>query len=79
MKIAYGKPFPARDVYQFHTHPKPKKGKKNVFTPKKIVCYWSGGEHLAPDCKFKNTECHICKNFWTYRESMQEKANTDRI
>ena len=37
MKIANGKPFPARDVYQFHTHPKPTKEKKKVFIPKKIV------------------------------------------
>ena len=61
MKIANGKPFPARDVYRFHTHPKPKKEKKKIFIPKKIVCYRCGGEHLAPDCKFKNAECHICK------------------
>ena len=37
MKIANGKPFPAKDMYQFRTHPKPTKGKKKVFTPKKIV------------------------------------------
>ena len=61
MKIANGKPFPTRDVYQFHTHPKPTKGKEKVFIPKKIVCYRCGGVHLAPDCKFKNAECHICK------------------
>ena len=35
VKIANGKPFPARDVYQFHTHPKPNKGKQKIFTPKK--------------------------------------------
>ena len=79
MNTANGKPFPAKDVYQFHTHPKPTKGKKKVFIPKKIVCYRGGGEHLAPDCKFKNAECHICKKSWTYFESMQEKANIDRI
>ena len=37
MKIANGKPFPAKDVYQFRIHPKSTKGKKKVFTPKKIV------------------------------------------
>ena len=36
MKIANGKPFPEIDVYQFHTHPKPTKGKKKVFIPKKL-------------------------------------------
>ena len=48
-------------MYQFHTHPKPTKGKEKVFIPKKIVCYRCGGVHLAPDCKFKNAECHMCK------------------
>ena len=36
MKIANRKPFPARGVYQFHTHPKPKKGKKRFSFQRKL-------------------------------------------
>ena len=61
IKIANEKPFPARGVYQLHTHPVPNKGKQKVFTPKKIVCYRCGGEHMAPDRKLKNAKCHTCK------------------
>ena len=27
----------------------------------KPTCYRCGGEHLAPSCRFKETECHRCK------------------
>ena len=26
-----------------------------------ISCYRCGGDHLAPDCKFIDAECHLCK------------------
>ena len=26
-----------------------------------VECYRYGGPHLAPDCRFKDTECRLCK------------------
>ena len=78
MKIANGKPFPARDVYQFHTHPKPKKREEKGFHSKEN-CAIGVGENIWHQIVNLKMLSVIMQKSWTYCESMQERANTDRM
>ena len=61
VKIANGKPFQKKMFISSTPILYPAKGRKRFSLQRKLCVIGMEENILAPDCKFKSTECHICK------------------